>query len=268
MDSIKVFLKTHSAIPNAFIDDFINMNSYKALQTDFAIDLDVVAKWLSVKKGNLIETLKKTYKLDIDYTLQNASNKKGKYGGNHYKKVMITPDCFKRLCMLSRSAKAEDVRTYYIHLEALLFKYHQQMLEGMQAEIKNLEKALKPKNGADSTGYIYVLRASKEKDSVYKIGRTKDLNKRLSTYQTDNLENIEVVYKYRTDNLKSMENCVKHALGAERYRKYKEIYKVDIQMIKEIIEKCNDIENIKIMYTMRKASKMDGGYYVGLFPAP
>jgi predicted GIY-YIG superfamily endonuclease len=166
--------------------------------------------------------------------------------------------------MVSRAKKAEDVRTYYIQLEALIFKYHQQMLDGMQQEIQQLEKQLKPNQKKDHAGYIYVIRASKEKDSVYKIGRTQDLQKRLASYQTAKLEDIEVVYKFRTEKLKALEACVKLACKDRQYRKYKELYQADLQLIKEIIEKCQGIEQAKQLYVMRAASKLEGGYYIAL----
>jgi hypothetical protein len=166
---------------------------------------------------------------------------------------------------MSKAKKAEQVRTYYLQLESLVFKYYQQTLDGMQQEIIKLNKTLKPKNKEDHAGYIYVLRASDRNDSVYKIGRSIDLLNRLRTYQTGKLDDIEVVFKYQTNNLKAMETCVKHALKERRYRKYKEIYQADLQMIKDIINKCAEIETIKQMYTMRAASKMTGGYYIGIF---
>jgi phage anti-repressor protein/predicted GIY-YIG superfamily endonuclease len=266
MDSekIKHFLKLHSLIPNSFIDEFIDMNPNLLLQTEPFIDLDVISKWLGVAKFNLTKTLKTSYKEGIDYLIEKKTIKKIRYGGNHYKRILLTPDCFKRLCMLSKAKKAEEVRSYYIQLEALIFKYHQQMLDGMQQEIDKLEKALKPQHKKDHAGYIYILRADKDRDSVYKIGRTSDLSKRLATYQSGKLEDIEVVYKYRTENLKATEACVKLAMKERQYRKYKELYQADLQMIKEVIGKCCEIDNIKQMYVMRKSSKMQGGYYIAL----
>jgi hypothetical protein len=44
---------------------------------------------------------------------------------------MLTPDCFKRICMRSRSSRAEDVRTYFIELESLLVRCRSTLLKGM-----------------------------------------------------------------------------------------------------------------------------------------
>jgi phage anti-repressor protein/predicted GIY-YIG superfamily endonuclease len=230
------------------------------------MDLDVVAKWLNIEKGKLVKTLRESYVIDIDYVVCKAQKPNiWSKGGNNYKKVLLTPDCFKRLCMRSRSAKSEEVRTYFIQLESLIIKYHTYIEEGMNREIKQMEKELVPKSEGDSAGYIYILKASEEKDSVYKIGRTGDLNKRLATYNTGSLEGVDMIYKFRTDSQKAIETCLKQWLKEYQLRKYKEVYQVNIDMIKEVLSRCNDIANWKIEYVNKK-SKMTGGFYVALAP--
>ncbi len=260
----KEFLKTHSPIPNTFIDSFLSFYNPDTTQTDLVINLDTVAKWLGTQKKSLLSTLKTTYKVNIDYSIKKTTNKKGKYGGNNYKRVYISPDCFKRLCMRSKTKKSEEVRTYFIELESLISKYKTHLLSGLKQEITSLENQLKPKDHVYSDGYIYILRASKEKDSIYKIGRTKDLNKRLSSYSTGHLEHIEVLYTYRTNNLLQVENCVKNWLKQNQYRKYKELYEADIDMIKALIARCDGFQNIIETYRSKKASQMTGGYYLFL----
>lgn len=263
VDKIKVFIKQHTTVPEWFVDEYIDMVPMNALQTDAVVDLDIVARWLNSTKRTLFTTLRSGYKVNIDYIIvKTKANRTGKYGGNNYKKIMLTPDCFKRLCMFSRAKNAEYVRSYYLALEGLLFKYHQQMLDGMQHQIESLEKAKANKSPEMKMGYIYVIRASDKKDSVYKIGRSQNLLARLRAYQSGKLEDIEVVFKWRTDDLKSMENCVKAFLDKERHMKYKEIYKANLEMIKMIIHKCDEIQQAKREYTMRSASSMNGGYYV------
>jgi phage anti-repressor protein len=168
------FLKQHSAIPAPFIDRFLSMYNPDTVQTDFVVDLDRVAEWLQVPKFKLMQTLRASYRVDIDYVSSKGIFKTGKYGGNNYKAVMLTPDCFKRLCMRSRSSRAEEVRTYFIELESLLVRYRSTLLKGMDHEIAEMQRSLKPKVASDSAGYVYVIKAHAHKDSVYKIGRTRD----------------------------------------------------------------------------------------------
>ena len=267
MSDLKTFLKQHSAIPNAFVDSFLSMYNPDTIQTDLVIDIEKVSKWLNAGKGELVRTLKTSYKESIDYTITRGLKRSPtkKFGGNNYIKVMITPDCFKRLCMRSNSKRAEEVRTYFIELESLLVRYRAHMLKGMDMEIKQLENAVKPKDVGDSAGFIYVIKANPARDSVYKIGRTADLNKRLSTYSTGTIDGVDLVYKFRTDSHKATEACIKAMLKENQYRKYKEVYQANIDMIKALIAKCDDLVKYKRLYAnARVDNKMTGGYYIVL----
>jgi phage anti-repressor protein len=263
---LKRFLTMHTTIPGKFIDEYLNMNIYDASQTDHVVDLDIACRWLNVRKGELSSTIRHSYKINVDYIISKAPNPNRTKYGNNYKRVLLTPDCFKTLCMLSRSKNAAEVRKYFIQLEALIFKYHKQFMNGITQDVVKLEAALKPKRKEDHAGYVYVLSASHVNTSVFKIGRTKDFFKRLSTYQTGKLEDVKVVYRFRTDKLKSMEGCVKHALKERQYRKYKELYEADLEMIREVIETCGKMEGIKSKYTnmVKKQAVQQGGYYLAL----
>ena len=263
MSNLKTFLKKHSTIPNNFIESFLSMYNPETIQTDFTIDIEKVSLWIGIKKKHLLETLYNSYVENIDYIhikKQYVSIKT--HGGNNKKHILITPDCFKRLCMRSRSKKSEEVRTYFIELESLLVKYRSVLLKGMSEEIKQMSKALKPKDPANKNGYIYVLKASPLKDSVYKIGRTKNLHKRLITYSTGTIDGVDLVFKYRTDNSDATEDCIKAIFKGDRYRKNKEIYKADINDIKAITKRCDDLVNFKRVFSKKERPEMTGGYYV------
>ena len=161
--------------------------------------------------------------------------------------------------MLSKSTKAEAVRTYYIELETLIIRYKDQMLEGMQAEIQRMAINQKPKNPNDNAGYVYVFRASHTKNSVYKLGRTSNLVKRLVNYHTGHADDdIDLVFKHRTDNHKVVETCVKAMLKEKQYRKYKEIYEVDINIIKRLVKECDGVATIKTELLRRKSTQHVG----------
>jgi hypothetical protein len=77
------------------------------------------------------------------------------------------------------------VRSYFLSHEELLSKYTSQLIEGIESDVR----------------YIYVIRASGQRDGVYKIGRTQNLVKRLRAYRTGRFEDVDVIYKYRTDGV-------------------------------------------------------------------
>jgi hypothetical protein len=238
---------------------------------DHVVDLDRVAKWLNVKKFNLMKTIRASYKKNIDYTVEPLRQEK-RYGGNHYIKVMLTPDCFKRLCMQTRSPSGEMVRTYFIELESLVVRYNQQLLAAIEADDVQLKKNMRPRDPNDSAGYIYVVRASETMDSVFKIGRSKDLNRRLDEYQTGRADMLEVVFKLRTESLVEVEGCVRAWMKEHKYdgcrRRCKEVYKADIDLIKTVINQCDHVGRVKVEYTRQRPTSMTGGYYVILRRLP
>lgn len=258
----KDFLKQYSSVPNKFIDELFDMYDENTLPTDLVINLDIVSKWLRVQKKNLLKTLYASYKQGIDYEVKKAPNPNKKHPrNNNYKLVLITPECFKRLSMQSRSKKAEEVRSYFIDVEYILLKYRRDTMYGLQKRIAELERNQKPKNSIPTNGFIYVLKASDKVDSVVKIGRTKNLKQRLASYGTGRADDIEVLYTYETEDLKSVESCVKALMRDNQYRKYKEVYQADVDMIKSIIKGCAQLK-MKLKYRSRKAPVHKGGYFV------
>ena len=75
----------------------------------------------------------------------------------------------------------------------------------------------------NNKGYIYVIKASEEKDSVYKIGRTIDLKTRLRNHNAAHANDLEVMYRYRTDDVVAVEGCLKSML--KKYGTYNIDYK-------------------------------------------
>jgi phage anti-repressor protein/predicted GIY-YIG superfamily endonuclease len=264
---LSTFLKRYSTIPNDFIDELFSLYGTSTTQTDHVVDLDRVAKWLGMRKHTLQTTLNESYRKNIDFKVTRPDVRRTGRGGRNRTITLLTPDAFKRLCMRSRSAKAEQVRTYFISLESLVLKYKDQMMAGMREEIDRLEgrrKASKLKPQTERAGYIYVLRASEKLDSVYKIGRAKDLGRRLREHHASRAEDMEIMFVFRTDDVNNVEACLKTWLRDRQYRKYKEVYQADLDMIKNIISQCDAIGQLKAVYTPRPRTAMHGGHYIAV----
>jgi len=234
---IQSFLKKYSNVDNKFVNDFFSLYKADTNSTDHVIDLDVVAKYLYCQKQHLIQTLKDSYVENIDYKI--LGNKVVKAVGRSKKYILLTPDCFKLLCMQSRSKNAHQVRLYFLEVEKTLFAYKNEINEAMTQRIQAVENNLKPITNVPKQGVIYVIKASDTMDSVYKIGRTKNLKQRLANYMSDKADNsqLEVVYVYKTDNVNAVEACLKTVLKQVQYRKYKEVYQINIDILKDIINK-------------------------------
>ena len=85
--------------------------------------------------------------------------------------ILLTPKCFKKLCMQSKTKKAELVRDYYIVLEELVDKYKDLIIENKDKEINILKNDLK-KHKFPSGGSLLV-----NKPGL--INQYKQLNKKI-----------------------------------------------------------------------------------------
>lgn len=262
-ERLRQFLRTYSSVPNAFIDDLFDMVGETTSQTDIVIDLEKGAKWLSANKFKLMQTLRHSYVEGVDFTVTKDTLKK-RYGGNRHQTVLVSPDCFKRMCMRTASARGELVRTYFLAIEDLLKKYTGQLIEGIKADVTRLERAQKGPSDKLSAGYIYVIRASEsgDKDDMYKVGRSQNLMNRLRTYRTGRLTDVDVLFKYRTDDLKAVEGCIKSTLGGSVYQARREIYRANLDMIKGIVARCAGVSSWTQEYMRRKESTMTGGTFM------
>jgi phage anti-repressor protein len=257
-DAIK-HVKRFTSVPERFVDELFRFYKIDTSQRDAVILLDYVATWLDMRKSNLHRTLTRTYVKGVDYIVERGSNPnktEGQRASNNYLRVLITPDCFKRLCMLSRTKKAEVVRTYFIDVETQFLRYHAQLLEGMRHD-------LNPKRGTlphgNTGGYIYVIRASEAVSTMFKVGRAAALKARLFSYQTGKAHEVDLLYVYAVHNMRSAERCVKAALEEFQYRKRREVYQVPLDLIKEVVVKCDAIDGAKKEYVRRKALSGGGG---------
>jgi hypothetical protein len=201
-----------------------------------------------------LKTLRSSYIVNKDYTTNAASKvvfdaeanvePKPKRRGDHLRKlVMLTPDCFKRLCMRSRSTKAETVRTYFIAIDNFVDHYADQISDGITRDIEAVSKKMAKTagRGKDGPGYLYVLRASADNPDLKKIGHTADLIKRLATYNTGRAEDVELLYAYRVEKRKAVEMCVKDMLKGKQFKKRREIYEIDLDVLKALINGCDDL---------------------------
>ena len=182
------FLKRFSTVPNGFIEDFFDIAKEGYNDEDLNIDFNVVVKWLSVQKAHLKRVLIHHFieSKDFKITKRKQINKIGP-GTNYIEDILITPDCFKGLCMLSQTERAKQVRQYYLAIEKLIKKYHHYIQEQLYSKINVLENNQKPKVNIEE-GIIYFFKAlnqlnvDDEKDDIYKIGKTKNKKNRFAVY--------------------------------------------------------------------------------------
>ncbi len=236
------FLKKYSTIPNKFIDDFFKLFENKNIHThEKIIDIEIIAKWLDIQKHGIKQTLSSSYQKNVDYVIKKIPKTKTR-GGQNKEIILVTIDCFKMICQSTKSKKGKEVRQYFIDVEKLMDKYKNYVIEGLEKKIETIEKGKKPKINPQK-GVIYVFRTpDTPENGLYKIGRSTAFKKRIQSHQSALSQDIDILFVQETDDVVVVEKCVKAIMQKRQYRKYKEIYQVDIDIIKTTIQECEELK--------------------------
>lgn len=241
------FIKRFSSVPEDFVLDFYSIAKEHYDDNELVINFDIVVKWLRVSKGNLKRLLVKRFIENVDYKIIKI-NKAHRNGATHKENILLTPDCFKGICMLSQTDRASLVRNYYLSLEKLIRKYNSIIQDQLYKEIGILRTNQKAKINIKG-GVIYILEASNNTtlnsfaQKMYKLGKTTNIKKRLVTYNSGNSNEIRPVFIIKVSNVDKVEGCVKNLVKEYQYRKYKEIYQIDIKLLKTAIMSCDELIN-------------------------
>jgi phage anti-repressor protein len=256
----KSFLIKYTTINKKFIEDFHNIinEDYFNHYYEFLIDSEVLRKWLKITTHKEFkETIKKSYKINVDYKLEKVKKSEGS-GGHNREIIILTPEATKKICLMTKSKVGNDVRQYFIDLELTFYKFKNHIIESLNNKIKLLENNQKPKINS-SKGIIYVFRAlNTDNATLYKIGRTVSSKKRFNSHNSPLANDLEIIMIYEADNIEQLESCVKNYMKKSQYRKYKEIYEVDLDIIKEVIEDC-DVKLKQINNMIDKKNKKQKG---------
>jgi phage anti-repressor protein len=246
-------------ISSKFIDDFFGLHQFKIDFNEVYIDFDLIVKWLKTRKSDLKSTLVNTYVKKIDYTVEKGKST----GGRPSEIIKLSFDCFRRLCMLSKTKKAEEVRTYFIEIEKHLNKYKDHLIDILNKKIGVLENNQKPVINTKK-GVIYVLQTDLEIKDIYKIGKSKAFKNRIKTHNSSHVDNVKIKLIFETNNIDAVEGCLKSLLKQYQYKKRKEFYQVDLDLIKELLKGCEGLTLIRKNNNNKKINKQLGGFFVYL----
>ena len=260
LDKLESFLIKNSDISKEFIGDFFGFQK-KMLYEEykpFTVDLEDIAYWLETTKSHLKETLNSNYNKNIDYIVTKdpslaARRQLSKKGGLNKKLVLLTPDCFKMLCMRSKTKKADKVREYYIEIEKLIDKYKDIIIENNNKKIKVLENDLK-KEKQPSGNICYIFEEIDELNvKYYRLGQTENLTKRLAAHNSSSVHKKVVAFRIKTTNILHYEACLRGSMYNFRYKNNKDYYKIPLDKIKYAIKTCGDV-------VKKLKNNMDGGH--------
>ena len=113
-------------------------------------------KWLEINiRQQFNNTIKKSYKKNIDYKIDKAKKTIGS-GGHNLEIITLTPEAAKKIALSTNSKKGPLVQQYFLDLEIALYKYKNYIIEGLIQKNKQLEDNQKPKINSNKK-IIYVL---------------------------------------------------------------------------------------------------------------
>jgi len=255
---------------NTIIDIYNKTLSYNNNDIQYEMDKEgnIWFKFLSIVK--ILE-----YKSSKD-TLKDKINKENKKQLKDIRKLhskeqpqtmYINEQGLYSLLLKSRMNKAVEFQNWLIS-DALpkLRKYGKYEVDKKtKKKIHNLNHQIKilkhnlSKNKKYPKGYhVYIIKDDKK----YKIGYTKNLNKRLEVYNTGRANKAEYAYYKQTDCAREIETCMKAKLTEYLYKSNKEFYDCNIKKIISVIKKCLNIEKKykKCSDINRKISQTGGNY--------
>ena len=231
---------------------FINIEDYKLLtNSEFLTE-------------NLCSTLK---------VEQNTNEEKR--GAHNKQYIIVSPDCFKELCMHVGTSKAKEIKKYYINLEKV-FKfyleyqnqYQQMQNQKIQDKLKSKDKELeeeKKKNIKhtyriiqekllEAFEYIYIA-ASKSSAELnrFKIGKTKYIDTRVGKYNTGRADDDEFYYIYiiKCYDCDLLESLIFNRLSHFQYidrngKKGNEIYQIHYDTLIQIFKEFEQFESTNL----------------------
>jgi hypothetical protein len=253
------FIIKYSFVNSKFVKDFYDIikEDYIERSNEFLIDSEKLRKWLKILNRRVFnDTIKRSYRKNIDYSLKKEKQSEGS-GGQNFEVITLTPEASKKICLSTNSKIGPQVQQYFIDIELALYKYKNYIIDGMSKKIEQLENNQKPKINSNKK-IIYVFRALNTDLTLYKIGKTINSKTRLSSHNSPLANDLEVLFQYETENIDQVESCIKSYMKKSQYRKYKEIYQVDLNIIKTAIKEC-DFKIIEYNKNIEKFNKKQKG---------
>jgi phage anti-repressor protein len=228
-DSVFItLLKKHTNIDVDFINTFFKQ--YKiGSDLDFHIQDTDVATYLGISLNTIRRRLNNTFSKNINF-VEKSDYIKIKTSKTSAITYMINYQCFERLAMGGDSEKSEVVRMYFIKLREFLTENQHLIYQAMENK-----KELNKYSGYES---IYFFAVDDRKKDIFKVGRTSDIVQRLRNYNVGRIKGIELKYFALVSNSLLIEKCIKLALDNNKIYKNKEIFKVEPQKLKQIIDEC------------------------------
>lgn len=103
--NFETFINKYSFVNSKFVKDFYSIikEDYIERYNEFLIDSELLRKWLKIANRRIFnDTIKRSYKKNIDYTIKKVKKSEGS-GGQNYEVITLTPEASKKICLSTNS---------------------------------------------------------------------------------------------------------------------------------------------------------------------
>ena len=218
---------------NLSIDiNFINI-FFKKIKIGGELDFDIkdkyVAEYLGITLDNVRRRLQNKYSKTKKF-IEKVDFIKQKLEKTSSIMYLLNYQCFEKLAMNSETSQAEIVRSYFVKLREFIVENQHLIYQAIENK----------QNLSIYRGYetIYFFAIDNRKQNIFKVGRTQDILQRLRNYNVGRIKEVELKYFALVKNPLLIEKCIKLKLEKNLYFKDREIYKVDPNKLKKIIDEC------------------------------
>lgn len=123
---------------------YIYMNYHPT--NDYPINLETLIKLVGfTHKANAKRTLVNNFIVNEDYKILLIPKDEQVHGGINKENIMLNIDTFKNMCMLVKTNKSKEIRSYYVKLENIYNKIVKEEIEQQKIIQDNTEKQLQIK---------------------------------------------------------------------------------------------------------------------------
>lgn len=240
-----------------FVANFYCYLKYNT-KLDFVVRLDDIWDWIGYSRIDIVKNiLVNNFIEDVDYQIEKIDTNKHKK-----ENIKMTINCFKRLCLGSKTKKSSEIHEYYLTLEEIISELVceqsqefarevadvKQKLQIKDEKLKETEKILKETknkleekkeqlddnmiNNYQNTELVYF---GYTENNIIKAGFTKDIKRRLSEHRNEISPDFSIIYVISTIYYIRLEDKMKQDSFLDKYRTKKvyngklqtELYKLD-----------------------------------------
>lgn len=249
-----------------FIFNFYCYVNYKP--NDFVILLNDIWKWLGYTRIDHCKTvLLKHFKENIDYKIENffpatsgiktevsQETEKIETRGRKQEYITLTVNCFKKLCLKSRTDQADKIHDYYVNLEKIINETVIEEADELRKMLESQQTQLKLKDSQKHNIFItnfkdrHIIYLIQVENNLIKFGYTKDLEQRYKDHYKEFGNDIEIKFVYETIYNREFEEMIKNQFQKHIItKKFKTVQKELIQLTEDFTFEnlIKDIEKLK-----------------------